>query len=388
MLVKKEFAAEGLGKHSKTWSVPPGNGIQTCIIHNPVKEFDGGTVTLIASIPGQTSGDTRISTTKAFDSNECTSIVVNYNGTRRNSRMEISVTIFYQAIVSEKNMVARVPLSPRRSVLSSLTRIARSPSTLTPLSPPLTSSRISSSHDASAASHTNKDTDSNLPPTVIRTAENFPHLLVQQSTKSVPMVHLKKNQIFMLMIAFVIIVRVILNNGILRNHQLPTMKNFRDIEIKYFFFGLPFILSLSLIFSKKDNISKYKIFEVKFPFSFKGCSDIKNRSHCIWQAPRNMIILNYEKESEGLVQNRCNVILNKYNSDTFEDMLSITKEANGKGKACTSGKVTRVGTKSSTIMQKIDEPLSTHCDTLVVNYRGYSRWSKASGMVKVSYTRI
>jgi hypothetical protein len=102
-----------------------------------------------------------------------------------------------------------------------------------------------------------------------------------------------------------------------------------------------------------------------------------------------MIILNYEKESEGLVQNRCNVILNKYNSDTFEDMLSITKEANGKGKACTSGKVTRVGTKSSTIMQKIDEPLSTHyCDTLVVNYRGYSRWSKASGMVKVSYTRI
>jgi len=190
----------------------------------------------------------------------------------------------------------------------------------------------------------------------------------------------------MLVFATVVAVLVIFDNRIFQYQELLTMKDPRNGPSKYhLFLGLPFILSLFMIFSKKADLFKYKVYEALVPFYFEGCND-DGHSQCIWQAPPNMIILNYEKESEGLIQKKCKVNMNKYRVENFKEVLSIKEKAN-EIDTTISRKSAKAKSMSTTAIMKKHEYLSPHCATLVINYKGESRWSKASGNVKVSYGR-
>jgi len=391
MLIKKEFTAFGKCRNkSQTWRPPAGNVIQTCVINN-IEESSGAAITLIASIPrgdGEAASQRNISPGKPFHSTKCTAIIANFNGTERKSRATVTVSIFYQKSAVQSNTkrgtVVVAPTTPG-TVISSL---ADTPSTLHPVSPPRSSSRppIRTNNHRSSPLHVaqNDDADPNLvnppnlvrrnPPNLVRReyrpigGEHANHSDIEKRTETVPVTKIpeapNKEHIIALLSALLIVVIGIDNKKgmILLEAQIAAI---HPINSKLYIFGVGFIFSFCLIFFKREDLSKYKVYNQNISFSFQG----KVEDTCIWQAPPGMMILYSDFEPEGLERKKCTINLNKYSAGSFN-----LPDGSGHDNANINS--------SSAKAQDL-----ANCATLLIKYKGHSSWGKANGAVKVSYAR-
>ena len=349
-------------------------------------------MTFIASIPprrdGEEASQKKISPGKPFHSTKCTAIIAKYNGTERNSRATVTVSIFYQktAVQSNTNKTGAIVMAPTTpgTVISFL---SDTPSTLRPITPPWSSSRPPRRNHRSSPLHSvdNEDADPDLvnPPSLMRTGygpigdEHAHHSNIEKTenipAKTIPEAPSKENtamHFIALLSAFLTVVIGIDNKKhvILLEAQIAAMN---PNNSKLFIFGVGFIVLFALIYFKWEDPSKYKVYNENVSFSFQG----KVEDQCIWQAPPGMLILYSDLEPEGLEQKKCTVNLNKYNAGSFN-----LPDVSGHDGA-------NINSIGALLEKKDKAPVLTNCATLLIKYKGHSSWGKANGTVKVSYAK-
>jgi hypothetical protein len=394
MLIKKEFTAFGKCKNtSQTWRAPAGNVIQTCVINN-IEESPGAAMTFIASIPPRRDGEAaslkKIYPGRPFNSTKCTAIIAKYNGTERNSRATVMVSIFYQesALQSNTNKTGAIRVAPTTTPPGTvISFLSDTPSTLHPITPPSSSSRPTRRNHRCSPLHAvdNEDVDPNLvnPPPLMRTGygpiggEHAHHSNIGKTenvpAKTISEAPSRENTAmpFIALLSALLAVVIGFENKkhvILLEAQIAAMN---PDNSKLLIFGVGFIALFALIYLKWEDPSKYKVYNENVSFSFQG----KVEDQRIWQAPPGMLILYSDLEPEGLEQKKCTVNLNKYNAGSFN--LADVSGHDG-------ANINSIGA----LLEKKDKaPVLTNCATLLIKYKGHSSWGKANGTVKVSYAR-